>query len=105
MKKNSFYSVTTKGNKTILVTNTLLTYIVDLLGAIGLISCINNNLYIAIPVLVVVIVLMSIKYTTYWNLFKKLNLDKRKYVTIGSKFSFTNPLSYEIYRDKNDENK
>lgn len=100
MKSYSFYSVTTKDNKTVLVTNTLLTYIVDILGAIGLISCINNNLYIAIPVFVVVLVLMSIKYTSYWNLFKKLNLDKKKYVTTGSKFSFTNPLSYEIYRDQ-----
>ncbi len=100
MKKYLFYSVTTENSKTTLVTNTLLTYIVDILGAIGLISCINNNLYIAIPVFIVVITLMSIKYTTYWNLFKELKLDKKKYTTIGSKFSFSNPLSYEIYSDK-----
>lgn len=98
--KNIFYFVILQEKKTILVAKTLPTYIVYFLGIVGLISCVNNNLYVSIPIFVIVITLMSIKYITYWNLFKEYKFDKKKYTISGSKYSFQTPLSYEIYSDK-----
>ena len=97
--KNIFYSVIVQGKKTIIVTKTFSTDMVYFLGALGLVSCVINNLYIAMPIFLIVITLMSVKYITYWNLVKEYKLDKKKYTMSGSKYSFKNPLTYEIYSE------
>ncbi len=100
MRKDIFYSVKASDDKIIVTNNTLMTYVVTILGFVGLLACLKNILVVAIIIFVIVLVVMCYKHITYCDIYKRYSFDKKNFITVGSKYSFKDPLRYEVYRGK-----
>ena len=98
MKKDIFYSIRVNKEKVVVTSNTVMTYVVTVLALVGLVSCLNNILVVASISFVIVLVLMCCKHIAYYDIYKRYSFDKKNFVTYGSKYSFKDPLRYEVYR-------
>ena len=100
MKKDIFYSVKVNKEKVVITSNTVMTYVVSVLAVVGLVACLKNILVVASVSFVIVLVLMCCKHIRYYDIYKTYRFDKKNFVMYGSKYSFKDPLRYEVYRGK-----
>lgn len=80
------------------IENPIWNYLSFILGGIGLLSCIQNQILLAAATLVTVFLLMNVKMISYYKIYR---LYQGKQYTIsmdGSKYSYTNPKKLIIRR-------
>lgn len=84
--------------KLIITYNTTITYFKNIIGITGIIACIFNIIYLAIPCLILLMATLSFYLYKYGNLISWLRQIEQKNLlsTVGSKYSFKKPLTITI---------